>query len=183
MSKKDGKHSNSNDSALFREAVGDARPLTGKPRHQARRAPPPPRARSRQADDAQVLEESLQAPADIADVETGDELLFRRDHVTLRRYKELRRGHIPAEESLDLHGLNVTQAETELREFILYCCRRGFACVRVVHGKGLGSGRRGPVLKNGVNRWLRRWDEVLAFTSAPAHDGGTGAVYVLLRQL
>jgi DNA-nicking Smr family endonuclease len=182
MSEKDGKHSNSADAALFREAVGDSEPLISKQRHQGRKAPPPARAMSRHADDARVLQESLQPPADIADVETGDELIFRRNHLPNNRFRELRRGQIPAEDSLDLHGLNVTQAQKELRDYIVYCHRKGYRCVRVVHGKGLGSGARGPVLKNGVNTWLRNWDEVQAFCSAPAHDGGTGAAYVLLTR-
>ncbi|NND54506.1 MAG: Smr/MutS family protein [Gammaproteobacteria bacterium] len=73
------------------------------------------------------------------------------------------------------------EAREHLREFIEYCLDKGFRCVRIVHGKGRGSGPRGPVLKNAVNNWLRKWDPVLAFVSAPDMDGGTGAVYVLLR--
>lgn len=74
------------------------------------------------------------------------------------------------------------QARVELRAFLAESVAGGIRCVRVVHGKGIRSGQRGPVLKASVNGWLRRWDDVLAFVSAPPRDGGTGAVYVLLRQ-
>ena len=69
-----------------------------------------------------------------------------------------------------------------MRQFIDESVGRGHTCVRVVHGKGLGSGERGPVLKSKVNGWLRRWHEVLAFVSTRQGHGGTGAVYVLLRK-
>ena len=77
-------------------------------------------------------------------------------------------------------GMTVAEARPRLADFIDYSLKQGLTCVRIVHGKGLGSGHRGPVLKNAVNRWLRKWDSVLAFVSARQVDGGTGAVYVLL---
>ena len=82
---------------------------------------------------------------------------------------------------LDLHGLTLAEAKPRLADFIDYNASQGKYCVRIVHGKGLGSGERGPVLKNAVNRWLRKWDSVLAFVSTTQVDGGTGAVYVLLQ--
>ena len=77
--------------------------------------------------------------------------------------------------------MTLEEARPALSDFIHYSASQGNYCVRVVHGKGLGSGHRGPVLKNAVNRWLRRWDCVLAFVSTRQVDGGTGAVYVLLQ--
>ena len=76
--------------------------------------------------------------------------------------------------------MTVAEARPRLSDFIDYSLKQGLTCVRIVHGKGLGSGHRGPVLKIAVNRWLRKWDSVLAFVSARQVDGGTGAVYVLL---
>jgi len=96
--------------------------------------------------------------------------------------KELRRGKLPPQDYIDLHGLTSHAAHEILRDFILSSHRRGLRCVRVVHGKGISSGAKGPVLKAGVNAWLRHWDEVKAFCSAQDRDGGTGAVYVLLRK-
>jgi len=78
--------------------------------------------------------------------------------------------------------MTVAEAKPRLAEFIESCVRDGKLCVRVVHGKGRGSGSRGPVLKQKVNRWLRQWNSVLAFVSTRQVHGGTGAVYVLLRQ-
>ena len=79
--------------------------------------------------------------------------------------------------------MTLPEARHNLDKFIHRCASNDKLCIRIVHGKGLGSGERGPVLKNAVNRWLRKWDAVLAFVSARQVDGGTGAVYVLLRQL
>jgi DNA-nicking Smr family endonuclease len=74
------------------------------------------------------------------------------------------------------------EASLVLRSFINGSVQDGLTCVRVIHGKGLGSGPRGPVIKQQVNRLLRRWDQVLAFISARQIDGGTGAIYVLLKK-
>jgi len=97
--------------------------------------------------------------------------------------RKLARGNYAVQAEIDLHGMTVLEAKPRLAEFIEECARSGHRCVRVVHGKGLGSGQRGPVLKASVNRWLRRWDHVLAFVSTRQVDGGTGAVYVLLQDL
>jgi DNA-nicking Smr family endonuclease len=182
MNDRDGKPDKPDSARLFREAVSDAAPLTAKKRHQPDRPKPKPKARQRAADERAALRESLQTPADIADVETGEELLFKRDHISVRTFRRLRRGAPPARASLDLHGYRETDAKHELQEFISYSVANGYRCVRVVHGKGLGSGNRGPIIKQGVNRWLRHWSVVDAFCSTPPHDGGTGAIYVLLRQ-
>jgi DNA-nicking Smr family endonuclease len=79
--------------------------------------------------------------------------------------------------------MTVAEAKPRLEKFVQRCAANNKLCIRIVHGKGLGSGDRGPVLKNGVNRWLRQWDTVIAFVSARQADGGTGAVYVLLERL
>lgn len=185
MQSKDGKHSNSDDAALFRDAVGDVSPLNSKKnranRHQPKPARPTPKAAQRRRDERDALAESMDdVPVD-ADVETGEELSFRRDGVDSRVFRKMRSGNISVREEVDLHGLRRDEARTYLRDFIRFSHKNGLRCVRVVHGKGLGSGPDGPVLKHGVNNWLRSWDEVLAFCSAPPNDGGTGAIYVLLK--
>ncbi len=165
--------------ASFRDAVGDVRPL---PPQDIPPAPPRPRPRAvfRRADERQALAESLElAPGEWL-VETGDELLFRRAHLTAKVLERLRRGEFAVEDEIDLHGLTAVEARDALRAFLGEALSRRLSCVRVVHGKGLRSGPRGPVLKHAVNVWLRRVDPVLAFASAPRRDGGTGAVYVLL---
>ncbi|MBS0375140.1 MAG: Smr/MutS family protein [Proteobacteria bacterium] len=170
-----------NDDAAFRAAVGDVKPLP--PQASAPRAPRPrPRARFRRADERAVLEESLALGPGEWLVETGDELLFRRAHLSARLLERLRRGEFAVEDEIDLHGLTAVEARAALREFLTEALGRRLACVRVVHGKGLRSGPRGPVLKHAVNVWLRKVEAVLAFASAPGRDGGTGAVYVLLAR-
>jgi DNA-nicking Smr family endonuclease len=81
----------------------------------------------------------------------------------------------------DLHGLTQAQARVALSQFLQACRRQRCRCVRIIHGKGLGSPNQQPVLKIQVNRWLRQRSEVLAFCAAPSHDGGQGALYVLVE--
>ena len=180
MSEKD-KHSKTDDAALFRDAVGDVKPVTSR-RRERRGAPPKPQARFSAADDADVLAESLQQDPRIAEVETGEELTFARDGVSREIQRKLRRGKFAVQAEIDLHGMRVPEARQELGIFMKEALAQRAKCVRVVHGKGHRSGQRGPVLKNAVNRWLRQWDEVVAFCSTPPNDGGTGAVYVLLSK-
>lgn len=171
---------NQDDSALFRAAVGDVRPL----RHdQAPTRTPPPRPvpRQREADEKRVLDELLDGPIDPGDLETGEELTFLREGVQKRVLRRLRRGQFSVQAELDLHGMTVPVARAQLRQFINDSRRRDVRCVRIIHGKGLRSHNRGPVLKGLVDRWLRQLGEVIAFASARPVDGGTGAVYVLLR--
>ncbi len=111
----------------------------------------------------------------------GDALSFSRAGVRPQLLRRLRRGLIPIEDELDLHGLSQSGARAHLADFLAFNRAAGRRCVRVIHGKGYRSGARGPVLKTAVDLWLRRHTDVLAFTSARAIDGGTGAVYVLLR--
>jgi DNA-nicking Smr family endonuclease len=108
-------------------------------------------------------------------------LSFQRGGVRIQVMRRLKRGLIPVDDELDLHGLTQTAARDALADFIAGSRDSGQRCVRVIHGKGYRSGARGPVLKTAVNLWLRRHIDVIAFASARAIDGGTGAVYVLLR--
>ncbi len=147
-----------------------------------RPSPPPARATFRRRDEGQVLRESLSISPESMELETGDELSYRRPGVSAAVFRNLRRGQLAIKAEIDLHGMTSDQARQELRTFLAESVNTRIQCVRVVHGKGLRSGPRGPVLKISVNRWLRQWDDVLAFVSAPARDGGTGAVYVLLRR-
>ena len=174
------KHSNSREDPLFREAVRDVRPLKTDRRHEAR-PEPPARARFARRAESEVLEESMTGGPDASDFEVSDDLAYRRPHVSERTLRRLRRGHDPVRRSLDLHGLTAAQAAAELRQFMADCLRDHVSCARVVHGKGLRSGKRGPVLKAQVARILRHSSDVLAYVSAPPRDGGTGAVYMLLR--
>ncbi len=176
----DGAGPSDEDIALFREMVGDARPL-GIDRVESPRKPPSPKARFRRADDAAVLAESLTHTRADQERLSGDQLRFRRPELSAKAMQKLIRGGYRIEAEADLHGLTAAEAKRALAEFLAESRAIGHRCVRVIHGKGKRSGHRGPVLKQRVDGWLRQWDGVLAFASArPAH-GGTGALYVLLR--
>ena len=105
---------------------------------------------------------------------------FARPGVQSAVLKKLRRGQYRVQAELDLHGLTVAEAKSALRGFLARALAQHARCVRVIHGKGLRSGHRGPVLKSTVAAVLRRTGAVLAYSSARQVDGGTGAVYVLL---
>jgi len=167
------------DALLFRDAVRDVKPMAPRSNAALAKRKPPARARFTAADRAAVLVESLQGlDGDITD--TGDEISFRRDGVQDSVVRKLKRGEYRVEDVCDLHGLRVDEAKAHLREFLAVVLARNLRCVRIIHGKGKGSGPRGPVLKTAVNMILRKTGPVLAFTSARRVDGGTGAINVLL---
>lgn len=176
----DGKDGD-DEGALFRRTVQGTRRLDqdrlGPFR---RRIPPVPQQRERDA--REVIASLLSDGPETMEVETGEELWFSRpglSHTTLRK---LRRGQYAIEAELDLHGQTVEEAREQVASFLRETSDEGRRCVRIVHGKGLSSLARIPILKNKVNGWLRQKEEVLAFCSARPADGGTGAVYVLLRR-
>ncbi len=169
---------------LFREAVRDVKPL-GSPAQAAeqpssRRRRPRPAARFSRADRLAVLEESLRDDVIDPALASGEELVFHRPGIQAGLLRKLRRGDYRVQGEIDLHGLNVSEAKQALREFLAQALMRQWRCVRVIHGKGLRSGHRGPVLKGMVGATLRKVGPVLAYVSARQVDGGTGAVYVLL---
>jgi DNA-nicking Smr family endonuclease len=176
------------DATEFRAAVRDVKPLP-QPAAAPGRVNPKPRGPRRVAAlrAAQNLDELMPLVATSAvdaaaqDIGAGAALSFQRAGLRPQVMRRLRRGLFPTEDELDLHGLNQTAARDRLADFIARSRDAGRRCVRIIHGKGYRSGARGPVLKTAVDLWLRRHLDVLAFTSARAIDGGTGAVYVLLR--
>jgi DNA-nicking Smr family endonuclease len=166
--------------ALFQQAVADAIPLvSAKVHHEPSRPPPIPRQHLR--DEAAALDESLApAPLEIL-LEGGDELAFLRQGLPRTLLRDLRRGRWVMQNELDLHGLSREEARQALSEFLADSLARGLRCLRIVHGKGLRSPGREPVLKELVRHWLAHRQEVLAYCQARAADGGGGAVAVLLR--
>ena len=174
-------HITDEDRELFRRAAGDVRRIEDDRAHpqRTRRAP---RTRDRtqavRPTGARELAKSEWTP----DVGPGDVLSFARGGVQRREAERLRRGRYTVEADLDLHGRTVTDASAALDRFLDDSRRRGRRCVRIVHGKGFGSPSGQPIMKAHVDRWLRARSEVLAFCSATPPDGGTGALYVLLRR-
>ena len=168
------------DRALFRRAAGDVRRIEDDrtPPDRSGRAPRPPgRARNEPSSPRGLAESDW-----TSDVGPGDVLSFARGGVRRREMERLRRGRVRIEADLDLHGRIVSDAAAALDRFLGDSRRRGMRCVRIVHGKGFGSRDGLPIMKAHVDRWLRSRCEVLAFCSAIPPDGGTGAVYVLLRR-
>jgi len=170
------------EAALFRDAVRDATPLQPSARTRLEANSPPPIPVQSLLDVHDALAESLSGPLSLdQSVETGEELFFLREGLGRDVLRKLRRGHWVVQDFVDLHGLNRQQARLLLAEFLGACLKRGLRCVRVIHGKGLRSPKREPVLKGKVRQWLEQRDEVLAFSQAPSNEGGSGALLVLLR--
>lgn len=171
--------------SLFRQAVSGSRRLHDN-RVKPYRTRVKPIPRQRLIDEQTVLDETLQPLSlDVvidSGVDSEDEVSFARSGVQQNVMRKLRRGQYRIEAELDLHRMTSEQAHNELRDFIVQCQKQHVRCVRIIHGKGLGSQNKVPVLKSRVNSWLRQWDNILAFCSARKYDGGTGALYVLLRR-
>jgi len=156
--------------------------------NRARIAPPRPapipRQRIADEEDALLASKYGKVPAphawDIGQEHEGEQT-FVRTGLGSDVLAKLRRGHWTLQGEVDLHGLTADQARDHLSQFLLDARGRGARCVRVIHGKGLSSPSKEPVLKGKVRRWLAHWDDVLAYCEAPRHAGGAGAVLVLLR--
>ncbi|NWG39974.1 MAG: Smr/MutS family protein [Hydrogenophilaceae bacterium] len=167
---------------LFRQEVSDAvaLPPHNRKEHYRPRIKPLPLQRLR--DEKQVLRDSLSDPWEILDQgETGEELFFCRPGVTTAVLRKLKRGGWVIAAELDLHGLRSDEARITLASFLLHCVHNDLRCVRIIHGKGLRSKNREPVLKHKLRHWLMQREDVLAFCQARPADGGSGAVIVLLK--
>jgi DNA-nicking Smr family endonuclease len=171
------RHLDPEDKLLFRLEIEGVTPLDlERPEHWRHRPAPYP------IDQPWDLTKEKKGPTlSEGEVETHEYLFFARPGVQQRVLADLQRGAIPRELELDLHGLTSAYAEQLCDEFFAVCKHRRIRCAQIIHGKGYGSQERQPVLKRKVNYWLRLHPEVLAFCSATPRDGGTGAVYLLLR--
>jgi len=170
------------DKNVFQKAMAGIRRLNVEKRAPKNQLKPKPRAKFARADEKKVLLESLHDDIDSLEQGNSGALRFHRQHIGRRTMRKLIRGGFSIQAEIDLHGMTLAEAKPRLMRFIQYNAEQNRLCVRVIHGKGLGSGERGPVLKSAVNSWLKRWSNVLAFVSARQVDGGTGAIYVLLQR-
>lgn len=167
------------DSALFREAIGNIKPIKqDKILHDSKNTSPRVNSTQEELELHQTLydsefEENL--------LERGDTLFFARPEINKQTIRKLRRGQFKVDEELDLHGMTVEMARTALENFLTDCKYNSWRCVSIIHGKGISSENKKPVIKNKVNNWLQQRDDVLAFCSATRADGGTGAIYLLLK--
>jgi DNA-nicking Smr family endonuclease len=168
--------------SLFATTVGAVVPLRKGATPALARARPPAFARQRQRDEAAALAESISDAFDVESLlETDDALSFRRRGIGIDVVRKLRRGVWVLQDEIDLHGLRSDAARERVADFVRESARAGLRCIRIVHGKGLGSPGREPVLKAKVKSWLVQRSEVLAFTHARPADGGHGALIVLLK--
>ena len=167
---------------LFSRSIGPVTPLRTRNLMDSAPAPTPPLPLQHWLDEERVLRESISDDFDVSTLlDTDDQLSFRRPGIGTEITHRLRAGHWSIQSQLDLHGLRTDEAREALGQFIRHAHKIGLRCVRVVHGKGLGSPGKAPVLKSRVQRWLVQKKEVLAFVQARPMDGGAGALLVLLQ--
>lgn len=167
---------------LFRRSIGAVAPLAAPDKAATTLIRPAPIVRHRMADEQAALQESLSDDFDVETLlDTDDSLSYTRSGVGADVVRKLRKGHWTIQDQLDLHGLRRDAARDALGAFLRSASRRGLRCVRIIHGKGLGSVNKEPVLKQKVRNWLVQKEEVLAFCQAKASDGGSGALVILLN--
>ncbi len=174
---------NSDDAALFREVTHDVRPLKNKNRVNTSLQRPPLKAKT--DDSPQQKHSFFEIDRDdplLEMVQSEESLFYLRGELPSSTLKQFRRGDLCSTAELDLHGLSSADAAIELDAFIKQGTRDGVRCFQLIHGKGNRSIDQLPILKSRVNQWLRRHESVLAFCSARQRDGGTGALYVLLKR-
>ena len=166
---------------LFTQSIGRVKPITAKARVFSTPQRPAARPLQQDLDDQAALSESMSDEFDVSTLlDVDDQLSFRRPGIGTDVTRKLRKGEWAMQGQLDLHGFRSDEAREALGQFVRDAKRMGWRCVRVVHGKGLGSPGKEPVLKSKVQRWLVQKNEVLAFVQAKPSDGGAGALVVLL---
>jgi DNA-nicking Smr family endonuclease len=167
---------------LFVRAAGAVKPLREQRRVHLSPEQPAPIPFQQQLDEQRVLQEAISDEFDASTLlDVDDALSFRRPGIGMDVTRKLRKGHWTIQRELDLHGLRREDAREALADFIREAMKQGVRCLRIVHGKGLGSPGKTPVLKGKVQSWLIQKDEVLAFVQARADEGGAGALVVLLK--
>ena len=166
---------------LFIRAVGQVAVLPSSNKADIPKVPRAPVATQLQKDEAKVVQDSLSDEFDVSTLlDTDDALSFRRPSVGAEVTRKLRKGDWAIQREIDLHGLRSDEARLALTTFIREAHKYGIRCVRVVHGKGLGSPGKTPVLKSKVHSWLVQKNQVMAFVQAKPAEGGAGALVVLL---
>ncbi len=166
------------DLAFFRNAMKDVKPL-----HNDKIVLTKPLPKKKAYIEKQEnLNKDIWYDHNIREVDTEEKLLFKRTGIQDYIFNKLRRGQFTMQAELDLHGMIVRVAQLEVKNFLQQCQYRNIRYARIIHGKGYGSKTQQPILKNKLNLWLPQCSEVLAFCSARPSDGGTGAVYVLIKR-
>ena len=169
------------DRQLFRASVGKVNKVHYD-RDESRPRPVEPTPVQTENDEKEVMKELTSHSYYPADIETGEELYYLHQGLRSHVLRRLKRGQYSVQDEFDLHGLNLEAARKVIHEFLQHAQRRNYGCVKIIHGKGLRSRDGGPKLKGMTDHVLRRHPAVMAFASARAVQGGTGAVIILLRK-
>lgn len=172
---------NLSDSELFRTAIGDVKSLPEN-HHVHQKKKPSAMPRQFYKDEKEVIDNLLSHDIFSEAVEAEEMLEYARSGIQHKTLRKLRRGEYRREAEIDLHGLTANAARQKLTTFLHQAKDNGWRCISIIHGKGLGSSNNEAVLKSRVNTWLRHYGDVQAFCSATPRNGGTGAVYVLLKR-
>lgn len=175
MSKTDDEEPN-----LFRKIMTDVKPLKKSDRiyfAKKHKIPKVKKWREGEEEESFLLLNDVYNP----EIESEEEVSFARNGVDICIFKKLENRTLPIAATLDLHGKTQEEARVLLTDFIHYCYQHQLRYVRIVHGKGLSTHSAHPIIKNQVCHWLPQFPEVLAFQSAAQRDGGSGAMYVLLK--
>ena len=174
---------NNDEEEIFKQAVKDVKPLKIKSSTiEPQTKKPKPIALKFIEDEKKAILDSLSDEYISHDIEYGEELLYLRQGHSPNILRKLKRGYWVIQASADLHGMISEEAKTYIVDFIQECKKRKIRCIKIIHGKGIGSKNRESVLKNKVKNWLAQKDEVIAYVQALRHDGGSGAVIVLLKE-
>ncbi len=166
--------------ALFRRSIGPVTSVKQDNTHYQTSQPKPKPKRI--AGETDFTDEKTSGFFDNEEIETSDELSFKRPGVQNREFRKLKQGKLPISTESDLHGLTIEAAKAELSDFLEECRRRNHHCVKIIHGKGLRSKQGERTIKSQIGKWLRQRQEILAYHSAKQTDGGTGALYVLMKK-
>jgi len=171
------------DKKLFQEAVKNVKPLKIKSKTiEVSVSKPKPIAKKLIEDEKKVLLDSISDDYIYDNIESEDGLLYLRHGHSPDILNKLKKGYWVVQGSIDLHGMISKEAKSYIVDYIQDCKKRHIRCIRIIHGKGIGSKNKEPVLRNKVKNWLVQKDEVIAYAQAPRHDGGSGAVIVLLKE-
>ncbi len=167
---------------LFQQMVKEVKPLKKSNIAETKARKPKPKPNQLYRDQVETVRDMLSDNVDDAPFHLADYLEYCQPGIQKKTLKKLKQGKYPIEDRIDLHGLNVDQARQMIHHFLDHAVLQQFQTVLIIHGKGYRSKEKGPVLKPLVNSWLRQKTSVLAFCSAQLIDGGTGALYVLLKR-
>jgi len=171
------------DENIFRDAIKGVKPLKIKsPKVEKSIEKPKPIAKKFLEDEKKALLDTLSDDFILSDNESGEELRYLKEGHSPDILNKLKKGYWVTQKSIDLHGLISEEAKAYIVNFISECKKNKIRCIKIIHGKGLRSYNKEPVLRKKVKNWVVQKDEVIAYIEAPRHDGGSGAVLVLLKE-